>query len=130
MAFTLWLVSGIRLRVTLRHGFRLDVLLQFSRSISAAIDPLDDVLFLLTLDSRSNAPSEIVPTQKLRNDLHETCAKISSKLFRFGMFVFLGLPKIQCVCITLCCGVLHHSLLFPPPPKKKQFPENNRLNNL
>ena len=60
--------------------FKRDVLLQCSRSISAAIGPLDNGLFVLTLDSRNNASSEIIPTWNLRNALHDTCAKNSSKL--------------------------------------------------
>ena len=110
VALTLWLVSRIRLRGTLRHGFRRDVLLQCSRFISVATDPRDNGLFLLTLGLRNNAPGEIIPTWNLRNDLHDTCAKNSSKPHYFGMFVFLGLPKIQCACVKLCRGVINWSI--------------------
>ena len=67
--------------------------IQNSRSILATVDPLDNGLFVLTLASPTNAPSEIIPTWNLRNDLHDTCAKNSSKLHRFSVFVCLGLPK-------------------------------------
>ena len=41
-------------------------------------------LFVLTLDSRNNGPSEIIPTWNLMNDLHDSCVKSFGKLHRFG----------------------------------------------
>ena len=63
-------------------------------------------LFILIVDSQYDAPSEIIPTWILRNDLHDTCTKLSADcIYHLIVFVFLGLPKIQCTCVTLCRGV-------------------------
>ena len=76
-------------------------------------------LFILTIDLQYNAPSEITPSWNLRN--LTICMTIVVKFqqttytssrsrernigCRVVVFVFLGLPQMQCTCITLCSDV-------------------------
>ena len=90
-----------------------DVLLQCLRSILAAVYLLDNGPFVLTLDSRNNAPSEILPTWNLKKNLHDPCAKNSSKLHSFGMFVFLRSPTCDAQVNALQrCPLQMHFTLF------------------
>ena len=71
---------------------------------------------MLTLDSRNNAPSEIIPAWNLRNDLRDTCAKNSSKLHRFGC-LFFGLPKpnahaLRFASVSMCIGSFAYSYVL------------------
>ena len=93
VALTLWLVSRIPLHGTLRHRFRHDIWLRCSRSISAAVDPLDNGLFVLTLDSQNYALSEIIPTLHLRNDCLTFVPKIPANCIVSACLFFLGSPK-------------------------------------
>ena len=70
MPLTLWLVLRIRLPGTLTDA---DSAQTCQTSISAVVNPLDHKLLVLALASQNtwNAPSEIIPTWDLRNDLYD-----------------------------------------------------------
>ena len=76
-------------------------------------------LFILTTDLQYNAPSEIIPTWNLRNlticmTIVLKCQQTTYTLSRSRKrniscrvigFVFLGIPQMQCACVTLCSDV-------------------------
>ena len=74
MAVTLWLVSRIGLPGTLTDSDTSDVLLQYLRSISAVVN--HGLVFALASQNTWNAPSEIIPTWDLQNDLHDICREL------------------------------------------------------
>ena len=73
-------------------------------------------LFILTIGLQYNAPSEIIPTWNLRNltiriiivlkfqNTTYTSSRARKRNIgcRLVVFVFLGLPQMQCTCLTLC----------------------------
>ena len=111
IALTLWLVSRIRLRWTLTDSDMSDVLLQCLTS--TVVDPwMDHRRLVLTLASQNSwhVPSEIITTWNLRKDLHDTCPELNSQQ-TIRHVVSLGISKIKCACVALCCEVLTQCML-------------------
>ena len=102
-----------------------NALVQCLRSISPVVDPLDHGLLVLTLASQNtwNAPSEIIPTWNLRNDLHYICPKLKfpAKLRCFHSAFFswnLQNPiHICCSVIMQCMLVLHGNRMITITPE-------------
>ena len=103
MALTLWLVSRIQLCRILSDSDLSDVLLQYLRSISAVMDPLDHGLLMLTPASQNtwNAP---FATWNLRNDLQDICPKLKIPA--------KCVVSIQHVCFFLSSKSNAHALSF------------------
>ena len=90
------------------------LLLEIDLSSHRSIGP-----FVVTIDLQYNAPSEIIPTWNLRNLTifitivlkfqQTTYTSSRSRKRNIGcrvvVFVFLGLPQMQCACVTLCSHV-------------------------
>ena len=108
MASILWLVSRIRLPGTLTDS---NVLLQRLRLILAVVNSLGHGLLVLALASQNtwNAPSEIIPSWDLKNDLHDICPKLKFPANCVVSIRHVCFPwdlQIQCACVTLCRDVL------------------------
>ena len=88
-------------------------------------------LFILAIDLQHNRPSEIILTWNLRNlricmttvlKFQQTTYTSSRSRkrnigYRVVVFVFLGLHKMQCACVTLCRDVDKKLIIWEGMPE-------------